>query len=75
MGEKFYEFCEPEKTYFNKNKKNDGILYIKCFNNVISFYIENNKNYILEKINAIFGYTIIKDIKLKQFSQIHKAQI
>lgn len=72
MGEKYYEFCEPEKATFKKGKKNDGTLYIKCFNNVISFYIENNKLFILEKINSIFGYNLIGDIRIKQEPKIIK---
>lgn len=72
LGEKYYEFCEAENIYFSKNKKNHGILNIICFNNVISFYIENNKFFILDKINAIFGYCLIQDIKVKQQPKIIK---
>lgn len=70
LGEKYYEFCEPEKVSFKKDKKNDATLYVKCFNTVISFYIENNKMFILEKINSIFGYNLIGDIKIKQDPRI-----
>lgn len=66
MGEKYYEFCEVEKIVFPKGKKNEGTIYINAFNNVISFYIENNKYFILEKINSIFGYGLISNIKIKQ---------
>lgn len=72
IGEKYAEFCEVEKVSFQKNKKNDGIIYIKAFNNVISFYIENNKEFILEKINAIFGYSLISKIVIKQTPKIVK---
>lgn len=72
IGEKYYEFCEVEKIYFQKNKKNEGTLNIICFNNVISFYIENNKFFIIEKINAIFGYCLIKNLKIKQIPKIVK---
>ena len=72
IGEKYYEFCEPERILFKKDKKNDATLYIKCFNSVISFYIENNKMFILEKINSIFGYNLIGDIKIKQDPRIIK---
>lgn len=72
LGERYYEFCEAEKVFFNKNKKNDGILYIVCFNNVISFYIENNKFFIIEKINSIFGYSMIKNLKIIQRPKIIK---
>ncbi len=72
VGEKYYDFCEADKVFFQKNKKNDGNLYVKCFNNVISFYIENNKLFIIEKINALFGYHLIGDIKIKQEPKIIK---
>lgn len=72
LSEKYYEFCEPEKVSFKKDKKNDATLYIKCFNTVISFYIENNKMFILEKINSIFGYNLIGDIKIRQDPRIIK---
>ena len=72
IGEKYADFCEVEKVSFQKNKKNDGTIYIKAFNNVISFYIENNKEFILEKINAIFGYSLISKIFIKQTPKIIK---
>ncbi len=79
IGERYFDFCEADKVFFQKNKKNDGNLYVKCFNNVISFYIENNKLFIIEKINSIFGYHLINDIKIKQepkiIKQYKKAQI
>ena len=70
VSEKYFEFCEPDKVTFQKNKKNNGTVYIKCFNNVVSFYIENNKFFIIEKINAIFGYSLISNIKIKQDPKI-----
>ena len=73
IGEKYYEFCEVDKVIFPKNKKNDGILYIICFNNIISFYIENNKIFVIEKINAMFGYNLIQDIKIKQKPKFIKS--
>lgn len=72
IGEKYADFCEVEKVSFQKNKKNDGTICIKAFNNIISFYIENNKEFILEKINAIFGYSLISKIFIKQTPKIVK---
>jgi len=72
IGEKYYEFCEVEKVLFPKGKKNNGTIYINAFNNVISFYIENNKFFILDKINSIFGYGLISNIKIKQLPKIVK---
>lgn len=73
IGEKYYEFCEPEKVSFKKDMKKNATLYIKCFNTIIAFYIENNKSFILEKINSIFGYNLIGDLKIKQDPRIIKT--
>jgi hypothetical protein len=72
VGDKYREYCIPDKVIFVKNTKNNGILYIKVFNSVVSFYIDNNKKILIEKINTIFGYSMIKDIKLKQEPKIVK---
>ena len=74
LGQKYFEFCEAEKVYFQKYKKNSGILYIFAFNSVVSFYISNNKSFIIEKINSIFGYNLIVDIKIKQTPKIVKKK-
>jgi hypothetical protein len=66
MGSSYCKFCNPEKITFQKNKKGDGVLYVKVFNNIASFYIVNNVDIIVEKINVLYGYRIVKDIKVKQ---------
>lgn len=74
MGEKYYEFCEVERVLFPKNKKIGGVIHINAFNNIISFYIENNKLFLLEKMNAIFGYSLFADIKIKQLPKLVKQR-
>ena len=66
IGKKYYDFCEADKILFKKNKNLEGFLYVKCYNTTISFYIEQYKILILEKINLIFGYDLIKDIRIIQ---------
>ena len=80
IGSKYYKYCQPEKCNFKKQLidgniktiKYDGTLYIVCFNSVVSFFIENNKLYIIEKINIIFGRKLISQIKIKQNPKIIK---
>lgn len=74
VGAKYVDFCEVDRVGFQKNKRNDGVAYITTFNNVVSFYIQNNKIFILDKINSIFGYSLIVDIKLKQVPKVVKIQ-
>lgn len=65
-GEKLYQFCEPYKIKFEKDKKNFGILYIKAFDPSTAFYLESISNEIVEKICAYYGYKIISKIRIQQ---------
>lgn len=72
IGDKYFEYCEPEKIIFKKDKKNLGTLYLITFNAVVSFYIENNRPFVIEKVNSILGHgcELIADIKIKQNPKI-----
>jgi len=70
LGEKYYKYCKPKKVFFKKNQKNNGILYLEVYNPVLSMYIDSNKKFILDKINMLFGYKAIGDIKIKQVPKI-----
>jgi hypothetical protein len=65
LSEKYYTYCTPKKVVFQKGKKGDGTLYITAYNNIATFYIANNSIAIIEKINALNGYNIVKDIKVQ----------
>jgi hypothetical protein len=70
IGERYYKYCKPERVYFRKNQKGNGILYVVVYNPVLAMYIESNKNFILDKVNRFFGYKAIADIKIKQTPKI-----
>ena len=72
ISQKYKDYCIATKTTFKKDTHNQGSLYITCFNNVASFYIEKNKLFIIEKINVLFGYNVISDLKIKQEPKIIK---
>jgi hypothetical protein len=73
IGGQYCKYCKPEHISFKKtrekNEKN-GVLYIEVYNSVLSMYIESNKKFVLDKINILFGYKAIIDIKIKQTPKI-----
>jgi hypothetical protein len=70
IGNTHYKYCDLDKVIFLKNKGNCGAIYIKIYNSPTSFFIENNKSVIIERINILFGYTIINSVKIKQEPKI-----
>lgn len=65
MGRECFKYCKPVKLSGRKNQKN-AVLHVVAYNPVPAFYIDNNKLYILDKINTLFGYNAVSDIKIKQ---------
>jgi len=70
IGERYYKYCKPEKIYFKKNQKGNGVLYVVVYSPVLSMYIDSNKNFILDKINTFFGYKAVADLKIKQVPKL-----
>jgi len=66
ITDRYRSSCEAEKVSFKRGEKNYGVLYIVSFNGVASFYIENNRMFVIDKINTIFGYSLIQEIKIRQ---------
>ncbi|MDR0571752.1 MAG: DUF721 domain-containing protein [Rickettsiales bacterium] len=65
MGEKYVDFAVVEKVVLLKNQKTAN-LYVTTFNLSTSFFINNSKSYILDKINNHFGYKAIVNLYLKE---------
>lgn len=60
VGQKYLDYCYPSKISLDHEQKT-GSLYIVCYNPAVSFFLNNNKIFILEKINFYFGYKAIKN--------------
>ncbi|MDR1499040.1 MAG: DciA family protein [Rickettsiales bacterium] len=69
----YKHYCRVEKvTLLNENKQ--GNLYIISFNSSTSFYLNNNKQYIIEKINTLFGYGAVSNLFIKEIPRIVKVE-
>ncbi len=74
VGEKYKEYCKVEKVnLINENRQ--GNIYLISFNSSVSFYLNNNKYYIIEKINAIFGYNAVGNLFIKEVPIIVRKKI
>ena len=62
VGKKISSICYPKSVKANRDLKN-GILLLNVFHGD-QILVEYNKQNIIEKINAFFGYQFIKEIRL-----------
>lgn len=74
VGEKYKEYCKIEKiNLVNENRQ--GNIYLISFNSSVSFYLNNNRLYIIEKINSIFGYDAVANLFIKEIPTIVKKKM
>lgn len=75
VTEKYVDYCYVQKVSLDKENR-QGKVYLISFNSAVSFYLNNNKQYIIEKINTLFGYNATTDIFIKEIPTfIHKKSI
>lgn len=65
VGEEIASFCNPLKTRFNP-KENIRTLYVEVPVGGFALELRHRENYILEKINAYFGYKAIHKLNIAQ---------
>ena len=49
-------------------------MYFVSYNSATSFYLNNNKQYIIEKINTLFGYGAVMNLFVKEVPTIVKRK-
>lgn len=65
IGEEIASFCNPLKTRFNV-KENIRTLYVEVPVGGFALELRHKENYILEKINAYFGYKAVHKLNIAQ---------
>ena len=69
IDRKYLKYCYPLKVTINFEQKT-GKLIVVSYNPATSFYLNNNKNYLLSKINTYFGYNSIVSIQIQEIPTI-----
>lgn len=73
IGTKYKDYCNLEKITLSTDKKQANIL-VKSYNSSTSFFLNNNSQYIIDKINSIFGYQIISKFSIKEVPTLIKTK-
>ncbi len=69
VGKKYAKLCYPKSINFSKNARDNfsqAKLTVAVHNSSIGFFLENNSEFLLEKIAALYGFKAIHKIIIKQ---------
>lgn len=66
VGKKYVKLCYPKSINFEQNKTHQAKLTIAVYNSAVGFALENNSEFLLEKIATLYGYKAIHRIIIKQ---------
>lgn len=70
VGKELANYSFPQKIDFKRDQKNNGILHLQVPSGAFALEIAHREKYILEKINAYFGYNAVCGLKIVQNSVI-----
>lgn len=70
VGNEIFSYCQPIKTKFNP-KNSERTLYLEVPVGGFALEIQHKEKYIIDKINAYFGYNAIHKINITQNINMH----
>ena len=73
VGSKYVDYCCVKKVSLDKEGR-QGSVYVVSYNSATSFYLNNNKQYIIEKINTLFGYNAVLNMYINEVPMIIKKK-
>lgn len=66
VGEQLAQYSFPQKIVFQRDRKNNGCLYLSVPSGAFAVEIQHREKYILDKINIYFGYNAVSSLKILQ---------
>lgn len=66
VGKELSGYCLPQRFYFKKDERTNGCLYISVLSGAFAIEIQQKQKFIVERINAFFGYPALSGIKICQ---------
>ena len=70
VGEELAEYSFPQKIDFKKEQRNNGVLHLQVPSGAFALEIQHREKFILEKVNAYFGYNAVASIRIVQNSAL-----
>ena len=66
VGEELAMYSFPDKVEFRNNQRNNGVLHLSVPAGAFALEIKHREKFILEKVNAFFGYAAVSSLKILQ---------
>ncbi len=66
VGEQTAAYTYPEKMEFSGKNRDNAVLRLRVPNGAFALEVQHRKNFLMQKINAYFGYNAVADIKIVQ---------
>ncbi len=66
VGEEMAAYTLPEKIEFAGKNRDNGVLRLRVPNGAFALEVQHRKNFLMQKINAYFGYNAVADIRIVQ---------
>jgi hypothetical protein len=76
VGKKYAKLCYPKAVNFSQNSREtfkQAKLTIAVYNSSVGFFLENNSEFLLEKIALLYGFKAVHKITIKQEPQQFEA--
>lgn len=70
VGQELAEYSFPLKIDFKREQKNNGTICLQVPSGAFALEIQHREKYILERINAYFGYNAVSGLKIIQNSAL-----
>lgn len=66
IGSDLSKGAQPEKLVFEKNNRTHGTLHVRTAGGAFAMLFEHQKERVIARINAFFGYPAVSHIKITQ---------
>lgn len=73
-GKELADYSFPLKIDFKRGLKNNGVLHLQVPSGAFALEIQHRERFILEKVNAYFGYNAVSSVKIIQNSALFLQQ-
>ena len=76
IGSDLAKGAQPEKLVFEKNNRTHGTLHVRTAGGAFAMLFEHQKDRVIGRINAFFGYPAVSHIKITQGAlKLHAPKI
>ncbi len=74
VGPELASYCYPEKIEFKNNQRSNGTLLLSVPAGAFALELKHREKYVLEKINAFFGYAAVSSLRIVQTSEMQPVE-